>query len=237
MEPISLSKFAAAVIASVVSAGQAPERLQTDRHHLQGVVSSVSSAVSDGGEMPFDGPGAQELAVVTLAVTAWKETNMLRKYSDCTVKGDKGASITAYMLMKPWALQRLDRTTVDRRGRPIMKWTDHHTEAEICADRVLASKQALHIITNFQRMNKWASPSEVFQGYVSGSYASRLSSAYGRCYMWQRQAKAFGLRDNRGAKVKDVTCFTRPKDIVVDEKVRDAMVKKWSGHLSTEETR
>lgn len=231
MEPISLSKFALAVVAAVVSAGHAPDRLETDAAHLRAQAQAVARSVGSG-EMPFDGPGSREMAVLTLVVTAWKETNMLERYSDCTVKGDKGASITAYMMMKPWALQRLDRTTVDRRGRPVMKWTDHHTEEQVCSDKVLAAEQALHILTNFQRMNRWASPSEVFQGYVTGSYGSKTSAAFGRCYMWQRQAKAFGLRDDRGKKTLDMSCFRRPKDIVVDRTVFDAAVAKWSQHLA-----
>lgn len=231
MEPITLTKFAAAVVASVISSAQMPERLETERTYLTDV-SSAMAAAAVSGDMPFDGPGAEELAVVTLAVTAVRETNMLERYSNCTMKGDKGASITAYMLMKPWALRRLDRSGTDARGRPTLVWTEHHTEREVCSDMTLASEQALHILTNFQRMNRWASPSEVFQGYVTGSYAKRVPSAYARCHSWQQQAKRFGLADDRGSKTAPLSCFRRPKKIVVDQTVHRRAVDDWSEKLA-----
>lgn len=211
---IGLTRYALAIIATLSAHGHS---FDDDPARAIAVADSMANASGGSEFVPFDGSAARALSIVTLAVTAHRESgNFNRRVLDCRKKGDGGKSITMYQMMKPWALQRREQVRTYR-GKPVFRWVDRFTEKEMCADMTLASEQALFLLELRQRGNVYATPAEVFQSYTSGSYKSKHKRAYGRCVIWQQLAKKFGLRDDRGSAIKEISCWHRPKQIVMPD--------------------
>lgn len=194
--------------------------VEKTNHHFE-LANSMNVAVDSGFELPWDGDASKELSIITLGVTAYKESRFNPLVASCVKKGDNGRSITSYQMMKPWALQRYIEVKTHN-DKLIYKWVNVYTEKEMCSNQILAAKHALHLIDLRQRKNKYATPAQIFQSYVTGKYSSQVKRVYGRCALWANLANKFGLRDKRkNDELKKVSCFRRPNLIVKDNHTLD----------------
>ena len=122
-------------------------------------VAEDTVAATDGARaLPFDGPAAQSASIVALLSVAYHESGLREDVQDCTVRGDKGRSISLYQLHVGPA----------RHG---------HTADEICSDNLLATRLALRYLARTARRG---SVYGMFSGYAGapGKAALEITAIY-----------------------------------------------------------
>jgi hypothetical protein len=177
------------VLAVILSFARGP--IANEVTYLERVAEDIASVVQDeDAPHAFDGPAAKEATAVLLVAIAAHESGFAHDVDDCRRRGDSGRSRTMWQIMG----------TVFLEG---------HTTTEICKDRRLAAKLALHIVAKTWAKNRNGAPQRLVNAYASGQFGIESRAAMDICNMWQTRAKRLGLR---GASCWRRNLITLPED-------------------------
>lgn len=220
MSPLETYAFAAILSAVPLKRGY---DVNANIEHLRGLSSSIASSVTNYvDDVGFIGVGADKAAVLALVEIAWAESRFNRDIESCKVRGDDGASITTYQMMKPWAVSRLQtplgKNALSGARRSALRWITIHTEKQVCSDPILAGGHALHIFGNHQALCKGGAPIDWFSAYGTGSCRKRAVTTTRRCTRWAVRANSMGLSTKSvTGDEKKISCWQRPGSITVDD--------------------
>ncbi len=174
----------ALVLAAILATAQpAHVDVRAEGTRLEALASGIVDAVRDREALaawndahpglPWRGPTAPEASALALVAIAAHESGFRADVSDCRRTGDVGRSITAFQLMRGRAWGAFDR-------------------AILCRSPALAARQALAALA--AQGARCATPRSWFDGYASGNCGQRTAAGGRQCAIWERLAKAAGLR-------------------------------------------
>lgn len=138
------------------------------------IADATTYAVDSADVLPFSGPAGRAGTVALLVAIAWHESGYRADVLACRTRGDRGASVS------PWQLMR---------G---MSWAGH-TQAEICGSPSLAAALALRVVQLHADRCTRSGPGGWLHGYASGSCGRPSRAGRELCRDWLRAAKAAGI--------------------------------------------